>query len=185
MLCQQTRASEYVREGVEKNKVVFSFLSFKNKINHHLMCQGDCGPGKPDHGAEQRDGRAEGGEQRQPHRHQQAQGQLARDNNKTGMYLNNPNSPFHNLSFSLNLQALAHILVEFCLYYVDLQVCLDSDETGACRSPSPPCLSSTASLPSLPSGPTPALITYSRYEPGVPCLVPVMRFSFSGEDLQT
>ena len=94
-------------------------------------------------------------------------------------------SPFHNLSFSVNLQALAHILVEFCLYYVDLQVCLDSDETGACRSPSPPCLSSTASLPSLPSGPTPALITYSRYEPGVPCLVPVMRFSFSGEDLQT
>ena len=50
-------------------------------------------------------------------------------------------SPFHNLSFSVNLQALAHILVEFCLYYVDLQVCLDSDETGACRSPSPPCLS--------------------------------------------
>ena len=94
-------------------------------------------------------------------------------------------SPFHNLSFSVNLQALAHILVEFCLYYVDLQVCLDSDETGACRSPSPPCLSSTASLPSLPSGPTPALITYSRYEPGLPCLVPVMRFSFSGEDLQT
>ena len=94
-------------------------------------------------------------------------------------------SPFHNLSFSVNLQALAHILVEFCLYYVDLQVCLDSDETGACRSPSPPCLSSTASLPSLPSGPTPALITYSRYEPGLPCLVPVMRFSFSGEDFQT
>ena len=93
-------------------------------------------------------------------------------------------SHFHNLSFSVNLQALAHILVEFCLYYVDLQVCLDSDETGACRSPSPPCLSSTASLPSLPSGPTPALITYSRYEPGLPCLVPVMRFSFSGEDLQ-
>jgi len=30
-------------------------------------------------------------------------------------------------------------------------VCLDSDETGGCRSPSPPCLSSTASLPSLPS----------------------------------
>ena len=94
-------------------------------------------------------------------------------------------SPFHNLSFSVNLQALAHILVEFCLHYVDLQVCLDSDETGACRSPSPPCLSSTASLPSLPSGPTPALITYSRYEPGVPCLVPIMRFLFSGEDLQT
>jgi len=40
-------------------------------------------------------------------------------------------------------------------------VYLDSDETGAGRSPSPPCLSSTASLPSLPSGPTPNLITYS------------------------
>ena len=45
------------------------------------------------------------------------------------------------------------------------QVCLDSDETGGCRSPSPPCLSSTASLPSLPSSHpnnNNNLITYSR-----------------------
>ena len=55
-------------------------------------------------------------------------------------------------------------------YYVctapnENQVCLDSDETGGCRSPSPPCLSSTASLPSLPSSHpnnNNNLITYSR-----------------------
>ena len=35
--------------------------------------QGDRRPGEPDHGAEQRDGRVEGGEQRQPQRDQQAE----------------------------------------------------------------------------------------------------------------
>ena len=51
------------------------------------------------------------------------------------------------------------------LHPIENQVCLDSDETGGCRSPSPPCLSSTASLPSLPSSHpnnNNNLITYSR-----------------------
>ena len=36
-----------------------------------MIFSGDCRPGEPDHGAEQRDGRAEGGEQRKPQRDQQ------------------------------------------------------------------------------------------------------------------
>ena len=36
-----------------------------------MIFLGDCGPGEPDHGAEQRDGRAERGEQRQPQCDQQ------------------------------------------------------------------------------------------------------------------
>ena len=74
-----------MREGVEKNKVgnhntcdLFFYL------NNICAPQGDRRPGEPDHGAEQRDGRVEGGEQRQPQRHQQAQGQPSRDDHPTG-----------------------------------------------------------------------------------------------------
>ena len=72
-----------MREGVEKNKV--------GNIKHccdlfhlnNICALGDRRPGEPDHGAEQRDGRVEGGEQRQPQRHQQAQGQPSRDDHPT------------------------------------------------------------------------------------------------------
>ena len=44
VLRQQTRASEYVREGVEKNKV-----SLVNMSKVIATIQGDCGSGEPDH----------------------------------------------------------------------------------------------------------------------------------------
>ena len=79
MLRQQTRASEYVREGVEKNKVSVVKLARSTKVTS-MIFSGDCRPGEPDHGAEQRDGRVEGGEQRQPQCDQQAERQPSRDN---------------------------------------------------------------------------------------------------------
>ena len=144
VLRQQTRASEYVREGVEKNKVGNNNRCCDFFYLNNICALGDRRPGEPDHGAEQRDGRVEGGEQRQPQRHQQAQGQSSGDKHSTGKLTSD------------NL---------VCTSPNENQVCLDSDETGGCRSPSPPCLSSTASLPSLPSSHpnnNNNLITYSR-----------------------
>ena len=59
--------------------------SIRNSYDVLKPCAlGDRRPGKPNHWAEQRDGRVEGGEQRQPQRHQQAQGQPSRDKHSTG-----------------------------------------------------------------------------------------------------
>jgi len=105
VLRQQTRASEYVREGVEKNKVIADLESQITELNSEMD-------------------------------------ELKEENNANLTVINRLKDSLQETTTRL--------------------VYLDSDEPGAGRSPSPPCLSSTASLPSLPSGPTgPNLITYS------------------------
>lgn len=104
VLRQQTRASEYVREGVEKNKVIADLESQITELNSEMD-------------------------------------ELKEENNANLSVINRLKDSLQETTTRLVFQ--------------------DSDETGGGRSPSPPCLSSTASLPSLPSGPTPNLITYS------------------------